>query len=130
MVQCGVQKVRGQGAPSVGPYVGGILQIMLLGYTTLASVKERSDYSTVKRRRGRPRKEEAHASSHSTNQRRRSRIRDPDDISSTAGRRGSGVEDRSKRSQRQIKRTRCYSPSSEGTREVFLPRKRSRDGNS
>ena len=38
MVQCGVQKVRGQGAPSVGPYVGGILQIMLLGYTTLASV--------------------------------------------------------------------------------------------
>ena len=38
MVQCGVQKVRGQGAPSVGPYVGGILQIMLLGYTTLAAV--------------------------------------------------------------------------------------------
>ena len=38
MVQCGVQKFRGQGAPSVGPYVGGILQIMLLGYTTLASV--------------------------------------------------------------------------------------------
>ena len=93
--------------------------------------KERSDYSTVKRRRGRPRKEEAHASSHSTNQRRRSRIRDRDDnISSAAGRRGSGAEDRSKRSQRQIKRTRCYSPSSEGTREVFLPRKRSRDGNS
>ena len=38
MVQCGVQKFRGQGAPSVGPYVGGILQIMLLGYTTLAAV--------------------------------------------------------------------------------------------
>ena len=38
MVQCGVQKFRGQGAPSGGPYVGGILQIMLLGYTTLASV--------------------------------------------------------------------------------------------
>lgn len=92
--------------------------------------KERSDYSTVKRRRGRPRKEEAHASSHLTNQRRRSRIRDPDDSSSAAGRRGSGAEGRSKRSQRQIKRTRCYSPSSEGTREVFLPRKRSRDGNS
>ena len=92
--------------------------------------KERGDHSTVKRRRGRPRKEEAHASSHSTNQRRRSRIRDPDDSSSAAGRRGSGAEDRSKRSQRQIKRTRCYSPSSEGTREVFLPRKRSRDGNS
>lgn len=92
--------------------------------------KERSDYSTVKRRRGRPRKEEAHTSSHSTNQRRRSRIRDPDDSSSAAGRGGSVAEDRSKRSQRQIKRTRCYSPSSEGTREVFLPRKRSRDGNS
>ena len=92
--------------------------------------KERSDYSTVKRRRGRPRKEEAHTSSHSTNQRRRSRIRDPDESSSAAGRRGSVAEDRSKRSQRQIKRTRCYSPSSEGTREVFLPRKRSRDGNS
>ena len=34
----GVQKVRGQGAPSVGPYTGGVLQTMLLGYTTLASV--------------------------------------------------------------------------------------------
>ncbi len=32
-----VQKFRGQGVPSVGPYVGGILQTLLLGYTTLAS---------------------------------------------------------------------------------------------
>ena len=34
----GVQKCRGHGAPSVGPYIGGILQTMLLGYTTLSSV--------------------------------------------------------------------------------------------
>ena len=33
-----VRKCRGRGAPSVGPYIGGILQTMLLGYTTLASV--------------------------------------------------------------------------------------------
>ena len=32
-----VQTFRGQGAPSLGPYVGGILQTLLLGYTTLAS---------------------------------------------------------------------------------------------
>ena len=38
ILHCGVQKCRGQGAPSVGPYIGGILQTMLLGYTTLASV--------------------------------------------------------------------------------------------
>ena len=39
MVHWGVQKLRfrGQGAPSVGPYLGGILQTMLLGYATLAS---------------------------------------------------------------------------------------------
>ena len=34
----GVHKCRGQGVPSVGPYIGGVLQTMLLGYTTLASV--------------------------------------------------------------------------------------------
>lgn len=34
----GVQKVRRQDAPSVDPYFGGVLQTMLLGYTTLASV--------------------------------------------------------------------------------------------
>ena len=34
----GVQKCRGREAPSVGPYIGGILQTMLLGYTTLTSV--------------------------------------------------------------------------------------------
>jgi len=34
----GFQRFRGGGAPSVGPYVGGILQTLLLGYTTLASV--------------------------------------------------------------------------------------------
>ena len=33
-----VQTLRGQEAPSVEPYVGGVLQTMLLGYTTLASV--------------------------------------------------------------------------------------------
>ena len=39
VVHWGVQKLRfrGQGAPSVGPYLGGILQTMLLGYATLAS---------------------------------------------------------------------------------------------
>ena len=34
----GVQKIRGQGSPSFGPFRGGILQTTLLGYTTLASV--------------------------------------------------------------------------------------------
>ena len=34
----GVLKYRGQGAPSVGPYIGAILQAMLLGYSTLASI--------------------------------------------------------------------------------------------
>jgi len=34
----GVQKIRGQGSPSFGPFMGGILQTTLLGYTTLASV--------------------------------------------------------------------------------------------
>jgi len=34
----GIQRFRGQGAPSVGPYVGGILQTLLLGYTTLATI--------------------------------------------------------------------------------------------
>ena len=37
MLHWGVHKCRGQG-PSVGPYIGGVLQTMLLGYTTLASV--------------------------------------------------------------------------------------------
>jgi len=34
----GIHRLRGQEAPSVGPYVGGILQTLLLGYTTLATV--------------------------------------------------------------------------------------------
>ena len=34
----GIYRFRGQDAPSVGPYVGGILQTLLLGYTTLATV--------------------------------------------------------------------------------------------
>ena len=38
VLHCGIQRFRGQGAPSVSPYVGGILQILLLGYTTLATV--------------------------------------------------------------------------------------------
>ena len=33
-----VQKFRGQGTPSFGPYFAGILQTLLLGYTILASV--------------------------------------------------------------------------------------------
>ena len=33
-----IQKIRGQGVPCVGPYFGGILQALLLGYTTLATV--------------------------------------------------------------------------------------------
>ena len=80
------------------------------------------------RRRGRPRKDDKHTSSHSDSQTRRSRTHHREDGSTAAERSGSDSrESRSKRSQRQIKRTRCYSPSSEGTREVFLPRKRSRD---
>ena len=80
------------------------------------------------RRRGRPRKDERRTSSHSDSQIRRSRTHDREDGSTAADRSGSDSrESRSTRSQRQIKRTRCYSPSSEGTREVFLPRKRSRD---
>ena len=34
----GIQRLRGQAAPSVGPYVGGLLQTLLLGYTTLATI--------------------------------------------------------------------------------------------
>ena len=79
------------------------------------------------RRRGRPRKDDRRTSSTSDSQVRRSRTHYRDG-STTAERSGSDSrESRSTRSQRQIKRTRCYSPSSEGTREVFLPRKRSRD---
>ena len=80
------------------------------------------------RRRGRPRKDDKRTSSHSGGQIRRSRTHHREDGSTAAERSSSDSrESRSKRSQRQIKRTRCYSPSSEGTREVFLPRKRSRD---
>ena len=98
--------------------------------------KPRSETSKVRsisdvdkpRRRGRPRKDERRMSSHSGSQIRRSRIRHREDSSTTADRSESdSKESRSTRSQRQIKRTRCYSPSREGTREVFLPRKRSRE---
>lgn len=95
-----------------------------------ASRKPRSDSGkgsresgTVKRGRGRPRKDERRATHDSAGQIRRSRARVHDGRDKT----GDG-RDRTKRSQRTIKRTRCYSPSSEGTREVFLPRKKSRDG--
>lgn len=79
---------------------------------------------TKKRGRGRPRKDERRATNRPSGQMRRPRARHRD---------GSGIaverrEGKIKRSQRTIKRTRCYSPSSEGTREVSLPRKRSRDG--
>ena len=80
------------------------------------------------RRRGRPRKDDKRTSSNSDSQIRRSRTHYREDGSTATERSGSDSrESRSTRSQRQIKRTRCYSPSSEGTREVFLPRKRSRD---
>ena len=81
-----------------------------------------------KRGRGRPRKDNRSPSGSSSNQMRHSRTHQ-DGSGTAAEKSGSGTrEDRTKRSQRKIKRTRCYSPSSEGTREVFLPRKRSRDG--
>ena len=38
ILRWGVRKFRGQEAPCVAPYIGGILQTMLLGYTSLASV--------------------------------------------------------------------------------------------
>lgn len=80
------------------------------------------------RRRGRPRKDDRRVSSQSGSQIRHSRAREREDSGATTDRSESDTkESRSTRSQRQIKRTRCYSPSSEGTREVFLPRKRSRD---
>ncbi|XP_022778845.1 biorientation of chromosomes in cell division protein 1-like 1 [Stylophora pistillata] len=80
------------------------------------------------RRRGRPRKDERRVSGQSVSQFRHSRMRYREDSGATTDRGESdSKESRSTRSQRQIKRTRCYSPSSEGTREVFLPRKRSRD---
>ena len=36
-VLCGFQKLRGKGNPSPGPYIGGILQATLLGYTIIAT---------------------------------------------------------------------------------------------
>jgi len=38
ILHVGVNKFRGQEVPSAAPYMGGILQTMLLGYTALASV--------------------------------------------------------------------------------------------
>jgi len=38
ILRWGVQKFRGQEAPCVAPYIGGIIQTTLLGYATLASV--------------------------------------------------------------------------------------------
>lgn len=82
----------------------------------------------AKRKRGRPRKTERPPSyvGHVRTQqererrsRRRHRIEKGDNDPSDVGK-------ARKRSQRRIKRTRCYSPSSEGTREVHLPYKRSR----
>lgn len=87
------------------------------------SGKGSRESGTVKRGRGRPRKDERRATRDSAGQIRRSRARLHDGRDKT----GEG-RDKTKRSQRTIKRTRCYSPSSEGTREVFLPRKKSRDG--
>ena len=37
----GIQRLRSRGAPSVDPYIGGLLQTLLLGYTTLATVSFR-----------------------------------------------------------------------------------------
>lgn len=38
MLHWGIKKIQRQEAPSVGPYLGGFLQTLLLGYATLASV--------------------------------------------------------------------------------------------
>ena len=38
MLHWGIKKIQRQEAPSVGPYIGGFLQTLLLGYATLASV--------------------------------------------------------------------------------------------
>ena len=37
ILACGVRKFRAQGAPSAAPFISGILQTMLLGYTTIGS---------------------------------------------------------------------------------------------
>ena len=92
------------------------------------TAKGQRESGREKRGRGRPRKDDRRASDHSSSQMRRSRTHVRDGSRRTGERTDStSGEDRTKRSQRTIKRTRCYSPSSEGTREVFLPRKRSRD---
>lgn len=93
------------------------------------TTKGQRESGREKRGRGRPRKDDRRGSDHSSSHMRRSRTHDRDG-NRRAGERTESAsrEDRTKRSQRTIKRTRCYSPSSEGTREVFLPRKRSRDG--
>ena len=92
------------------------------------TAKGQRESGRERRGRGRPRKDDRRGSDHSSSQMRRSRTHDRDGNRRTGERTESDSrEDRTKRSQRTIKRTRCYSPSSEGTREVFLPRKRSRD---
>ena len=37
-LHCGIKKIQRREAPSVGPYMGGFLQTLLLGYASLASV--------------------------------------------------------------------------------------------
>lgn len=95
----------------------------------LESAQRHCQSGREKRGRGRPRKYNRSPSDSSSSRMRHSRTHYQDGSGTAAEKSGSGArEDRTKRSQRTIKRTRCYSPSSEGTREVFLPRKRSRDG--
>ena len=90
------------------------------------SSKRGSDV-VVKRKRGRPRKTDSGSSVQS------GRYKSRQDRESKSVK-GDGAQESDseandvarKRSQRRIKRTRCYSPSNEGTREVHLPSKRKR----
>ncbi|EDO43113.1 predicted protein [Nematostella vectensis] len=79
------------------------------------------DSDSLKRRRGRPRKEEKTSSDNKREQMRQPRSRKRED--SAGDNNGQRI-----RSKRMIKRKRCYSPSSESTREVRLPSKHTRTG--
>ena len=79
-----------------------------------------------KRRRGRPRKEdrEHRVKSAAHRESRRSVYESSEDA--IRSEEASGELHVRHRSKRTVKRTRCYSPSSEGTREISLPSKRTR----
>ncbi|XP_020902123.1 biorientation of chromosomes in cell division protein 1-like 1 [Exaiptasia diaphana] len=80
----------------------------------------KGDHVSGENKRGRPRKDQSRSRSEDKSTARRSRLRRQEEKRS---------KDRTQtrdKSKRQIKKKRCYSPSSEGTREVCLPSKRSR----